>query len=483
LETIHDSRPQCRLHVNTFHLRCLNGTDKFHPSLDPGNHELVLATSPCLYSIAAAVRAQPDYNADAIKELAAGLAPNLKRIHSFPAQTYAELGEGFAEIHPWQGFKIDNKNDPTKAQASLSCLILGNDDAKNWNELNTFSDLRCFELDSFAPNHLAYLTTCNFVSLQTQVLNLGNLSLAFDSSLENFDIITRDFLMSVPPLKALKITGAAGPLTFDAIISNHGTRLQRLHFVPRQRKKQFTLNAQRITELKNSAALLEELTIKVPRSQGDEREVAIYKALGSIPRLQALYLFLDASVYAAAPPEDADYGPEDDDYDDQVPNDPTFNAVDQEIIPVILPNLEGLRKGFARRAFINSAVDEALARSIFKAISAGKPHSGALQLEKLSLWITGRFQVDDGSSFDIDQFKLLTNHIDRSWLVERNPRDDCRDQLVVSDITQVKKGPFSTFHSKEAEECFRGLWPGDTTRGSKDEDWRNHWHSFLLHGV
>jgi hypothetical protein len=289
--------------------------------------------------------------------------------------------------------------------------------------------------------------------------------------------------MSIPPLRALKLTGGPGPMTFDAILDNHGARLQRLHFVPKQRKKQFVLDAQRIMELKNCAPLLEELTVKVPRSQGDEKEVAIYKALGSFPKLQTLYLVLDASIYAAAPPEDADYGPEDDDYDDQVPNDPSFDAADQEIIPITLPNLEGLRKGFARRAFINSAVDEALASSIFHAISAGKPHSGALQLEKLGIWITGHFQVDDGSSVDVVHFWMLTEYLDSSWLVERNPRDDSRDQLVLSDLTRDKGGFFPTY-SKEAQECFRSLWPGVGTSGDDDnEDWRENWHSFPLLGV
>jgi hypothetical protein len=489
LETLERAQPQCRLHINTFYLRFLEGKDKFHPYLDLQNHELALAISPCLYSVAAAIRAPPDYNGNAIKELATGLAPNLKRIHCFPTQASAELGEEFSEIQSWQGFKIENKEESTKAQIqprrSLSCLLLENGDAENWHAFTSFSDIHRFEFDGFLLDQLSYLTTCDFASLQTLNFNLGNPHPAYNSYLDDFDMPMRDLLMSIPPLIALKITGGAGPLTFDAITNNHGSRLRRLHFVPQQRKEQFVLDAQRIMELKNSSPLLEELTIKTPRSKGDETEVAIYKALGSIARLQILYLVLDASIYAAAPSEDADYGPEDPDYDDQVPNDPSFDSADQEIIPIILPNLEGLRKGFARQAFINSAVDEALASSIFNAISAGKSRSGALQLEKLGIWITGHFQVDNGTSFDLAQFQILAKYVDRSWIVERNPRDDSRDQLVLSNITRNMAGPLTTFRSEHAEECFRGLWPGVSTSGLEgdEKDWRANWHSFPLRGV
>jgi hypothetical protein len=484
LETIHQSQPQCRLHINTFYLRCLNGPIQFNPVLDLENHELALATSPCLYSITAAITGLADYNYNAIKELSAGLAPNLKKIHTFPAQTYAEITEEYSEKQTWQGFKLDNELESKKTQVRqhrpLSSLILGYGDVEDWHSFTTFSYIRYFELDEFTSDQLRYMTTCSFASLETLILNLGNSHPAYDHDPHDLDIPTGDFLVSIPPLKSLKITGAAGPITFNAILEHHGSSLKRLHFVPKQRKKQFVLNLECIKELKDSLPLLEELTIKVPRSQGDKTEVAIYRALGSIRKLHTLYLLLDASIYAAASSEDADYGPEDADYENQVPNDASFDDTDREIMPITLPNFVGLRKGFARKAFINCALDETLVSSIFNTISAAKPSSGALPLESLSIWITAPFQFDDGYAFDLDPFMRLVDHISRSWIVERNPRDDSRHQLVLTDTTTPKLNNTYPFTGTLSKECFIGLWPGDNSSESGDEDWRNHWHSFPL---
>jgi hypothetical protein len=186
LEAIHQFRPQCRLHINTFLLRCLNEPDQFHPFLDLENHELALATSPCLHSIAIALRPQPDYNGNAIKELAAGLAPNLKRIHSFTAPLFAQIGEEFTDKLPWQGFRIASQKGSAKAQTpphrSLCSLLLEYGDAEDWQAFTSLSNLRCFELDSYSPRQFNYLATCSFASLQTLILNLGHPHSAYKAS-------------------------------------------------------------------------------------------------------------------------------------------------------------------------------------------------------------------------------------------------------------------------------------------------------------
>src|SRR5205807_10350288 len=100
LQTLHEYRPQCRLRINTFNLYSLHA-----PVIDP--YELLLATSPCLYSIrclhgednyirflyqedGADADADADdsdsrtnYQAEAVMCLVAGLAPNLKEVHMY----------------------------------------------------------------------------------------------------------------------------------------------------------------------------------------------------------------------------------------------------------------------------------------------------------------------------------------------------------------------------------------------------------------
>lgn len=80
LSVLHSHHSQYRLYHQTFRLRSLRLKYGY---LDP--HKLALATSPCLYSITLRCSIQnedgdPDQNPEALLELVAGLAPNLKEV-------------------------------------------------------------------------------------------------------------------------------------------------------------------------------------------------------------------------------------------------------------------------------------------------------------------------------------------------------------------------------------------------------------------
>jgi hypothetical protein len=85
LETLHQSLPHCRLHIDPFKLRSLNDF-----STDP--YECVHATSPCLYRIGVncdmhgSITAKlQTLNYEAVQSMVAGLAPNLgKFVYSMP---------------------------------------------------------------------------------------------------------------------------------------------------------------------------------------------------------------------------------------------------------------------------------------------------------------------------------------------------------------------------------------------------------------
>lgn len=169
--------------------------------------------------------------------------------------------------------------------------------------------------------------------------------------------------------------------TLDTALAYHGPTLYKLllthqqvigHLIQRQ-----------IADVKEYCPLLEDLRLSIRRSRGDATEVAAYKTLGSIPRLQRLRLGLDAS-YFAVPYED------DDDNDDEpnIPNDPAFDEFDQWDFKESFGSYCKPRNGYIQDGFINSAIDETLACEIFWAIASSKP-DGALPLEELIVWTYG----------------------------------------------------------------------------------------------
>jgi hypothetical protein len=81
-----------------------------------------------------------------------------------------------------------------------------------------------------------------------------------------------------------------------------------------------------------------------------------------------------------------------------------------------------------REQLPNCALDQRLARSIFDAISSGKPQD-SLALEKLTVEIT-----DDGQFATADfptQLMDVLLHRGRSWQITRNIRDDRRHEILV----------------------------------------------------
>ncbi len=207
----------------------------------------------------------------------------------------------------------------------------------------------------------------------------------------------------------------------------------------------------------------------MPRSKDDAGEVAIYKALGSLSKLQSMFLTLDASDCGIFM---------DDDDDDETPNDSSFDNFDQQFFDDPRGSYRKPRNGHVRDAFINSALDETLARAIFRSISTTKT-SGALPLERLKLRVTdgGCF----GDSFMLSSIEDVVGHLDRSWLLERNSRDDHRHELVATELERQEIEAKESVHlislGWDVEPIFQRIWP---ERWKEDGDWRDDWHSWPL---
>ena len=307
-----------------------------------------------------------------------------------------------------------------------------------------------------------------------------------------------DFVRSLPPLKDLKIDGAVGPSTFRAIVQHHASKLKRLWmgnvetWLREEVTSCFTGVLQEYPLLQ-----LEDLTVAIRRSKGDENEVAIYKTLGSLPRIQTLDLTLDCadeSILPHVPGPGASFlgravGKDVNDNDEamELTQDRSFDGFYRQTFKD-LQTADGthLSYGHIRDAFINSALDEKLARAIHQIMIAAKgPRS--LPLQRLKLGTRGGCQF---GSIDSGVLAGVCDYMGRPVLVEcslpgSGPTrlsvtqvEDSRDSYHPSfyNFAYTRDGPPSELDS-QTEEVFRRLWPVKSKVGGS---WQKEWHSLPL---
>lgn len=290
---------------------------------------------------------------------------------------------------PWPGFN-DSKGIPSGHRANLKSFELGGAGYVRMDLLET----------SFRKCNMSALTTLKlripsshrgFRWLATQVklpslttLVLGETDdgakLRFDGCGNRNPV--SEFLASLPPLKVIRFIGDIDQTSLDVTMQVHGQSLKRLWFPhPRERCKTF-FDPTRVRSIESNCPMLEDLSLSIPRSFGDMREVEMYRALGGLPRLQRLAIALDC--------EDTSLHARDEDDCDPTPIYPDFDGLDEEGAGGQLARTMGFGrrvwKGHIRRAIQNSALDEGLARSIFATIRESKPRGDdILPLQRLEL--------------------------------------------------------------------------------------------------
>jgi hypothetical protein len=173
---------------------------------------------------------------------------------------------------------------------SIDCpLRLGKWDLKMWQEDTHFSALKTLKmgpiLDSEALRFLA--THCRFPSL-------SQLDINFNPNYYNSEDFpaANAFLLGLPALSVLRLSGYRPDLATEAVFEYHGLRLHELSLLPFGHE---TFTLEELEQVAKTCPFLEKLTIKIKRSRGDAQEVANYKAIGALPRLRHLNLDLDAS--------------------------------------------------------------------------------------------------------------------------------------------------------------------------------------------
>ncbi|CAH0057715.1 unnamed protein product [Clonostachys solani] len=492
LDALHKHQPHCKLYHRTFRLRTL-----FWDT--PYPYEMALATSPCLYSVKLACTERDtdgddDFNQAAMMDLVSGLAPNLREVTivNFRAYLPSRL---FRRPEPWRGLPGFIPGSSVGSLTSLS--LIGSvrnslpEDLQSWSKS---TDLRCLhhltlgggfgaESVGVSGDVMEWISrTCSFPQLRTLIVRLDRDD--FDVQKPDYSRQAVEFFGAIRPLHELSVSGPLDPDILEAILSGHGQTLKNLDLRPYESPFQadnrwfrrdipMIFTKQQILQLQAHCPALEELAITVKRTKSDALEADMYRTFSQFNLLRSLFLTLDCSNW-------------------RVIRDPTYQPVfDEEDDRPCEVLGEWLKEGHVRETFINCAVDERLARSIWEIICQDKV---GRKLQSLKIWTTGGGQFGDTTS-GCGMMDIIAN-LSRSWLIELVPRHDeniisvrelglkareARDHKGREDDERrdaylLAHGIEPTHRDYNPMRSFRRVWP----LNQDSKDWRADWASLPL---
>ncbi|KEQ95238.1 hypothetical protein AUEXF2481DRAFT_210415 [Aureobasidium subglaciale EXF-2481] len=456
--------------MRNFRMRCLYRPAAEPIVLDP--YEVELAISACLYSLAMHYdtlddRGYANYAEDAIKDMLAGAAPNLSKVDLFwefsgssPCFVQALRGPS----HRYQRGSLPSSSTSMGFLRHLN--IVARDSAlalKEWSTVTDFPKLEHLELHNYLEvDALLWLSSCQLSKLKILTLNLG-----LGDVCESVTAALNQLSLGLSLLEAFKISGPYESSTIDTVLENHGVRLRRL-LLPRPSMVpdgHLSANTAGFTSVEfmhkihRDCPQIEELGLCLLRSQGDVNEVAVYRALGTIPSLRKLHLSLYSRQAFTFSSESC------------------RQFHNPRGIEKVMSQEESTQLG---GALIDFAVDANLARSIFHTISAAKP-AISQPLECLTLSVDG---AKECGGFGASHLTDVLSYIGRSWYCTRNTRDDKLHECFVTERDPEEKldREWMDEHDKDPmlegvvfAQSVRRLWPA-----AKTKDWKKVWHSFEI---
>lgn len=500
LDTIHER--QCKLHHMTFRLRSL-----LSETLDP--YELALATSPCLYK--AQVRytwhdsnGDDDFNQEAMMELAAGLAPNLREVVVVGFTPSLTRWKTNPPREPWRGlpgFVPGNGKGSLTSLTFLGSVNWSLDALRGWAKHTDFDRLShlglgggytAFQLETDGIDEETMewmINNCSFHRLRTLRVHLFRTVIMVERP--NYADIASKFFKRFKPLDELSMSGGLEPKILNAILSRHGPTLQKLALWPIEEAvitaddrvrtdMPMMFEKENVLQIQTHCPLLRELAIPVKRTKSSAVEAEIYKSFGKMARLRSLFLTLDCSNWQVTNERT------------RRTNDPSFDQFDRELFM----GMDFLQKGHLRETFMNCAVDETLARSIWETIRRAKVGS---PLRSLRLWTGRGDQWADGVSNGMAC--SIIDNLSRSWLLEvrdgmeyvvdvrelgrqgREIRDraildeERRDRERTADDGARGDAGRAGEDGSDQWQIFRRIWP---RRKEGSRDWREDWVSLPL---
>ncbi|KAK6610441.1 hypothetical protein H4I96_02039 [Botrytis cinerea] len=387
LRALHEQHPQCRLHHLTFRFRTLLWDV-------PYSYEMELATSPSLYRVklTCALRdtdRDDDFNLEAMMELTAGLATNLKEVivlNLLPGRSLKSVRPrgSWHGLPGFTGGKLGSlKSLSLKGYSRLNSPIM----LQNWARCTDFACLEHLTLGGSYDAKHSGLTgeTMEWVAQNHFFPKVKTLSVYLnrdsnDQERLNYGDYAVSFFQAFEYLEELSIEGPIDSKILDNVLFRHGQTLKKLSLHP-----------------------FEESTYNLKFDEEDQKTL--------------------------------------------IDNECPF-----------------LTRGVVKETFINCAVDEALARAIWKIISQDKT---GRRLERLKLW------PEEGNVFGIYgtglpfTFSEMIKNMTRSWIFERDPREDEEELFTVRELRQHKRrnsdelavGYLACIHDPEISEIFRSTWP------------------------
>jgi hypothetical protein len=423
LETLRVKLPRCRLHHFNFRLRDPNGA-----------YERALATAPCLYSIG-----DLDHVDDpAGRTLARCHAPHLRSVFVWPtSRTRRDAAVGNCD--PPEGVGRDlvaalqhielGRSGGDRDPESLSDFMIVSRIA-----FNDFSALRILKL--YSPIDYQTLPPPeNFPSLVNLSLTCIRSPMA-----SSYWIAALVFIRNLSRLTTLQLISWNRSISVVPGLSPNLRKLQlSTHHVGAD-----PLVCDHIDQLATLCPHLEELAVEMRRSRGDASEVALYRVLGRLPRLRCLTIELDAS-----PAPLIQVVKEDGTVARDTRVEPWFDTWGAEYLRGMriekgsIPSLYPYRKGHLLDVFVNSAVDEELARSIFAVIDGAKRTiggGGVIPLERLEVAAV-KGNTFPPTNWHPQPWSALRPYfhdvLARKWLVRRDVNDNVRHVLHVRELCHI----------------------------------------------
>ncbi|KAF2672236.1 hypothetical protein BT63DRAFT_452740 [Microthyrium microscopicum] len=213
-------------------------------------------------------------------------------------------------------------------------------------------------------------------------------------------------------LSALGLCSIFPPAVFTAVMKHHGQFLSLLNLHQPGRKDTYQWKATQIKLINQSCPILEELMIRIARTEGDQSEVAIYKTLGTFIKLRRLHLALDIREGLFWSEDMTSWENRTYSNDEPAPWEPDL----------------------CRRLLINSNVDGALAQSIFRTINSAKP-VGAPLLAILTTCFAGApvLWYSDHPLQSSDDYQFMMILLMRDWIIRPHPNIDLPNELIVDE--------------------------------------------------
>ncbi|KAL4893247.1 hypothetical protein BDV59DRAFT_177870 [Aspergillus ambiguus] len=454
LSVLHEVLPECNLHIRSFQLWSLHQHRDYPREIDP--QEMTLATSPNLQSIVLPYYVWDsdelrNYNYEAALQIIEGMAPRLERIDF----VYCP------EITAWPDYVLRNfdappwigpffHQSPSKSQRQLRELGLSPVRLQHLQEIRdhiAFSDIRSLHLrGTVHDDSLDWLAkSCEFPSLKSLVLHAVDerADRVWSRVIDHYNSRGAAFIASLPPLESLELSADFGREAFDAILHHHGKSLKKFHLTPSHSPYALVLTQQHIEKMSIYCPHIVNLALPIPRTKSDAQEAGLYHALGAFKRLQRLSLVLDRSITLT----------------------PYWAG------SIMAPN--------ARDVIMNSAIDETLARSIFRTIT--EAHASVKSpLTWLRVEAGGDGIIRFNHRWLHNLFCNILRYLSGRFLCIRNPRNDGQGDIIVQEIGARERqliGELAPDDLGYFEAIFRDIWPGKTG------DWRKDWSSLPLISV